>query len=129
MGFNMISILPNNDVKLKKLFCEQNNIEYKNCLELIEAYDGDKSSGYIIYEILDCDLNIYCINLLNEYDEKLADGLIRSVLSIAARKCVLYSNIYSYQYENLLITLGFEKNDTKFFAPIHKILTKCQNCK
>ena len=98
--------------------------ENKNVM-ISEAVDGEKVNGYGIYELRPDEEVIYKIS--DGGDLMLADGILRSILFLAALRGVEKA-VFECGSEKLPNRLGILKDGT-VLEPISDIFGGCESCK
>lgn len=94
-------------------------------ISISEAVDGEKVDGYGIYELRPDCITVYMIS--DNGDLMLADGILRSILFLAAFKGVEKA-VFEKGSEKLPNRLGILKDGT-VLEPISDIFGGCEGCK
>ena len=94
-------------------------------VRISEAVDGEKVDGYGVYAIFPEYIAIYKIS--DGGDLMLADGILRSILFLAAMKGIERAEFYNGS-EDFARRLGMIKDGT-VLEPISDVFDGCQSCK
>ena len=121
----MLQIIKKDGVKGYEKLLDDLGIINDPDIKISEAVDGDKVNGFGIYKITP--EKIYIYSLSAGEDIMLADGILRSVLFLAALRGVeraeFLNNTEEYSKKLGMIKEGF------VLEPISDIFGGCENCK
>ena len=109
-----------------KPFFEKESLEYSEFSDCLCAKDGQEVLGYCLFDIKDGQMTVRAIEPQN--DLMLLDGVLRSVLHIAASRNLEEAICGEKAPIGIFKTLGFLKEDNKL--NISKLYeSKCCSCK
>ena len=94
-------------------------------VKISEAVNGDEINGFGVYELRPDALVIYMIS--DRGDLMLADGLLRSILFLAALKGVEKA-VFERGSEDVAKKLGILKHG-KVLEPVSDVFSGCEGCK
>lgn len=94
-------------------------------VRISEAVDGEKVTGFGIYTLNSDNITVYKIS--DGGDLMLADGLLRSILFLAALKGIEKA-VFESGSEDVAKRLGILKSGT-VLEPVSDIFGGCENCR
>lgn len=94
-------------------------------IRVSEAVNGDEINGFGVYELSADALTIYIIS--HGSDLMLADGILRSILFLAAVKGVEKA-VFERGSEDIAKRLGIIKSGT-VLEPVSEVFGGCEDCK
>lgn len=119
----MISVLPCRDKeKLTKLF-NKHNLSIDEFSSCVIASQDDEILGYGLFSLTPKKITVFTIEPQN--DLPLADGILRSVLHVAAENFVLDAFYTEYAPVELFRVLSFIKNEEEKRLDIDKLFGGC----
>lgn len=121
----MLQILKKEGTEGYEKLLEELSLLGNPAIKISEAVDGDKINGFGIYEITPECIFVYMIS--DGGDLMLADGILRSILFLAAMKGVEKAEFRS-GCEKYPKRLGMIK-DGCILEPISDIFGGCESCK
>lgn len=121
----MLQIIKKDGVEGYEKILEKLDLSGNTEISISEAVDGEKVDGYGIYELRPDCITIYMIS--DNGDLMLADGIIRSILFLAALKGVEKA-VFEKGSEKAPNRLGILKDGT-VLEPISDIFGGCEGCK
>lgn len=121
----MLKIQKREDVKGYEKIISSFNLDLYTT-QISEAVNGDTVDGYIIYSFGINELIIYDYNSNN--DLYLTDGLVRSILFIAALKGIETAR-FECKDKSELIRLKFISEESNVLYPISSKFGGCEGCK
>lgn len=101
------------------------SLDKNSNVKISEAVNGDEVNGFGIYEFTPEAEIIYMIS--DGGDLMLADGILRSILFLAALKGIEKA-VFENQSDNIAKRLGIIK-DGNILEPISDIFGGCENCR
>ena len=115
----MLFFNPQTDIdEIKAIYSDK---QFSGDCARISALDGDSEIGscFVAVNGYKCCLSDICVN---EPDDLLVEGLIRSALNFAANRGAYIAECSDFNYLNVLKTLGFEKSDSGYSGEIPELL-------
>ncbi len=107
----MITLKTTENKQEAKEFFEKANLEFSEYSDCLLAKDREEVLGYCLFDIKDNKMMIFAIEPQN--DIMLLDGVLRSVLHIAASRNLEEAVASDNTPLNVFKTLGFLKEDNK----------------
>ena len=121
----MLQIIKKDGTEGYEKILEELDLTGNTEISISEAVDGDKVDGYGIYELRPDCITVYMIS--DGGDLMLADGILRSILFLAAFKGVEKA-VFEKGSEKVPNRLGILKDGT-VLEPISDIFGGCEGCK
>ena len=121
----MLQIIKKDGTDGYEKILEKLELTGNTAISISEAVDGEKVDGYGIYELRPDCITIYMIS--DTGDLMLADGIVRSILFLAASKGVEKA-VFEKGSEKVPNRLGILKDGT-VLEPISDIFGGCEHCR
>lgn len=123
----MIKVSPVLDLKeAEKAFAAQGLTFADGCAAL-EATDGHSILGGCLLQMTEHGVDILSITCA-EGDSSLIDWLMRSAMNYAANRGAYLAFCNLSQYEDILLSLSFEKKDSYYVGEVPEIFKGCTCC-
>lgn len=123
----MIALAPISDKnEINRMFSE-NRLEYSEFSGCVKAKCGEEVLGFCLYDL---DKNCIVIKMIvPENDLKLADGILRSTLHVAAERSIMNAFYSGEDTEKLCCRLGFIKDSQEKRLNINRLFESCCSCR
>lgn len=123
----MIALAPISDKnEINRLFLE-NELEFTEFSGCVKAKCEEEVLGFCLYSLDKSGIVIY--KIVPEKDLKLADGILRSTLHVAAERSIMNAFYSGEDIEKLCDRLGFIKNREEKRLDIGKLFESCCSCR
>mgnify|MGYP000109751889 CR=1 FL=1 len=122
----MIALAPISDKnEINRLFLE-NGLEFTEFSGCVKAKCGEEVLGFCLYSLDKSGIVIY--KIVPENDLKLADGILRSTLHVAAERSIMNAFYSGGDIEKLCEKLGFIKDRAEKRLNINRLFESCCSC-
>ena len=123
----MIALAPISDKnEINRLFSE-NGLDFSEFSGCVKAKCGEEVLGFCLYSLDKSGIVIY--KIVPEKDLKLADGILRSTLHVAAERSIMNAFYSGEDTESLCDKLGFIVDGGEKRLNINKLFESCCSCK
>ena len=123
----MIALAPiSGKNEINRLFLE-NGLEFTEFSGCVKAKCGEEVLAFCLYSLDKSGIVIY--KIVPENDLKLADGILRSTLHVAAERSIMNAFYCGEDIEKLCDRLGFIKDREENRLDIGKLFESCCSCR